>query len=55
MCGTGNSVPDPGQDPDLSGQWIRIRIQEGKYDQQKWKKNLKILCFEVLDVLFWGL
>jgi hypothetical protein len=30
-----------------SGQWIRIRIQEGK--------NEEISCFEVLDVLFLGL
>jgi hypothetical protein len=37
----------------VSGFGIRIRIQEGKNDPQKWKKkNLKIACFEVLDVLF---
>jgi hypothetical protein len=37
---------DPYLDPK-----IRIRIQEGKSDKQKWKK-VKILVFEVLDVLF---
>jgi hypothetical protein len=43
------SVSDP--DPDWiqiqSGQWIRIRIQEGKN-----RKNYEIACFEVPDVLF---
>jgi hypothetical protein len=57
--------PDP--DPDWIriqfGQWIRtrhpvfgirirIRIQEGKNDTQKYKKKLKITFFEKLDVLF---
>ncbi len=31
---------------------IRIRIQEGKNDSQKKKKNYEISQFEVLDVLF---
>jgi hypothetical protein len=45
-------------DPDLiriqSGQWIhiRIQIQEGKNDPQKYKKIKRFSCFEVLDVLF---
>jgi hypothetical protein len=26
----------------LSGQWIRIQIQEGKNDPQKYKKNFKV-------------
>ncbi len=39
------SVVDPDPEPDpywiriQSGLWIRIRIQEGKNDPQKYKKN----------------
>jgi hypothetical protein len=34
---------------------FRIRIQEGKYDPQKWEKIIEISCFEELDVFFWEL
>jgi hypothetical protein len=36
---------------------IRIRIQEGNKDPQKWKeqKVKEVSCFEVLHVLFGGL
>ncbi len=36
--------------------WIRIRIQNGGQKlPTKIEKNTEISCFEVLDVLFWGL
>ncbi len=41
-----------------SGLWIRrirIQIQESKNDPQIQKKVKNFSCFEVLDVLFWGL
>ncbi len=43
-----------------SGQWICIRIRNLDSDTdpggKRWpSKNLEISCFEVLDVLFWGL
>ncbi len=50
LIGSGfNRVSGPGS---VFG--IRIRIQEGKNDLQKWEKS-EILCFEVLDVIFWEL
>ncbi len=49
-----NRVSDP--DPDWirfqSGQWIRIRIQEGKNDPQKWGKNFLVHVLKVWMVSF---
>jgi hypothetical protein len=38
-----------------SGQWIQIRDPGGKKWTTKIEKSSEISCFEVLDVLFWGL
>jgi hypothetical protein len=43
--------PDPNRIRLQSGQWIRIRIQEGKMTHKS-RKNKKNSFFEVLDVLF---
>ncbi len=56
--------PDPDWIRTQSGQWIRIRIRNSdgsrsgsrraKNDLGKYRKNLKNLCFEVMDVFFEG-
>jgi hypothetical protein len=46
-----SSVSDPHWIPDAIRSWIRIRIQEGKNEQQNRKKS-EISCFEGLIVLF---
>ncbi len=38
-----------------SGSGFGIRIQEGKNDPTNIEKSKEFSCFEVLDVLFWGL
>ncbi len=50
-----SSVSDPDLNQIKSGQWIRIRIQEGKNLPTKIEKSYEISCLEGLKVLFFGL